>query len=62
MKLPFTVEQFLGVFKTYNESIFPLQMLFYLLAGAIVFLSVKTSVWSDKVINSILAFFGYGWA
>ncbi|SHE33934.1 DUF6064 family protein [Flavisolibacter ginsengisoli] len=57
MKLPFTVEQFLGVFKTYNESIFPLQMLFYLLAGAIVFLSVKTSVWSDKVINSILAFF-----
>jgi hypothetical protein len=57
MKLPFTIEQFLGVFKTYNESIFPLQILFYLLAGAIVFLSVKTSVWSDKVINSILAFF-----
>jgi hypothetical protein len=57
MKLPFTIEQFLGVFKTYNESIFPFQILFYLLAGIIVFLSIKNNAWSNKIINSILAFF-----
>ena len=57
MKLPFTIEQFLGVFKSYNETIFPLQIFFYLMAGTIVFLSLKTSAWSDKIINSILAFF-----
>jgi hypothetical protein len=57
MNLPFTVEQFLQLFKSYNQSVFPLQFFFYLLALAIVFLSVKKSAGADRIINSILAFF-----
>jgi len=57
MKLPFTIDQFLQVFKNYNQSIFPLQIFFYLLAFTIVFLSVKRIIATDVIINSILAFF-----
>jgi hypothetical protein len=56
MKLPFTIEQFLAVFKAYNQSVFPLQILFYLLALVIVFLSVKKMAASDTIINALLAF------
>jgi hypothetical protein len=41
MKLPFTIEQFLGVFRQYNENIYPLQFLFYLLAFLIIILIAK---------------------
>lgn len=57
MRLPFTTEEFLDVFKTYNESISPLQIIFYLTAFLIVFLLFKKSENSDKVINSFLSFF-----
>ncbi|HWI90242.1 MAG TPA: DUF6064 family protein [Flavisolibacter sp.] len=57
MKLPFTVEQFLQVFKNYNNAIFPMQIVFYLLALTIIFLSIKKSKGTDKIINSIIAFF-----
>ena len=56
MKLPFTIEQFLQVFKHYNQSVFPLQIIFYLLALAIVFLAVKKIAASDTIINSIISF------
>jgi hypothetical protein len=57
MRLPFTTEEFLNVFKTYNETISPLQILFYLVAILIVFLLFKKSENSDKVINLFLSFF-----
>ena len=57
MDLPFTVEEFLQLFKKYNESIFPLQVLFYLLGFVIIFLVVRKNIWTDRVINSILTFF-----
>ncbi|MBD0285848.1 MAG: hypothetical protein ICV79_10555 [Flavisolibacter sp.] len=41
MKLPFTKEQFLEVFRKYNITFFPLQLLFLLLAAYIIFLAVK---------------------
>lgn len=56
-KLPFTKEQFLQIFQDYNQTIFPLQLLFYLLAFVIIYLSVKNSAAGDKIINFILAFF-----
>lgn len=57
MKLPFTIEQFLQLFEKYNQTIFPLQILFYIFALAVIFLSVKKTVGADKIINSILSFF-----
>jgi hypothetical protein len=56
MDLPFTVEQFLQVFRNYNQSIFPLQIFFYLLAVTIIFCSVKRIARADKIVNSILTF------
>lgn len=34
MKIPFTVEQFFGIFAQYNESIWPMPVVAYLLAAA----------------------------
>jgi hypothetical protein len=56
MKLPFTVEQFLEIFKKYNQAVYPMQIIFYLLAALVVFLSVKSITNASKIINSILAF------
>jgi Family of unknown function (DUF6064) len=56
MDLPFTVEQFLQVFKNYNQSIFPLQIFFYILAVTIIFCSIKRIAGADKIVNSILTF------
>lgn len=57
MKLPFSVEQFLEIFKDYNTSVFPLHFMFYVLALAIIFLAIKKNAASDMIISSILAFF-----
>jgi len=57
MKLPFSPEQFLKVFELYNEAIWPIQVLFYLLAMMAVFAAFRRFDFSDKVISSILAFF-----
>jgi len=56
MNLPFSTEQFLDVFSNYNESIFPLQILFFLLALVAVFLLMRPSGSSGVIISSILAF------
>jgi hypothetical protein len=57
MQLPFTVEQFLSVFKTYNESIFPLQIVFYLIAFSSVYLLFKPIKNNGKIVSAILSFF-----
>lgn len=56
MKAPFSVEQFLEVFRNYNESIFPIQVLLYLLGQLVIFLAIKPGFKSDRIINGILAF------
>jgi Family of unknown function (DUF6064) len=57
MKPPFTLEQFLEVFKNYNEGVFPMQILFYLMGIIAIYLALKPNAYSDKIISSILAFF-----
>lgn len=57
MKLPFTIEQFLEVFKNYNQSVFPMQIVFYLLGLTAIFLSIKKITKADRIINVILSFF-----
>ncbi len=57
MRTPFTADQFLGVFRAYNLGIFPMQIVFYLLGIAVVYLAVKPNPQSGKIISGMLAFF-----
>lgn len=57
MKPPFTLEQFLKVFTHYNEGVFPMQILFYLIGIIVIYLALKPNAHSDKIIISIMAFF-----
>jgi hypothetical protein len=62
MKLPFTVEQFLEAFKNYNQSVYPMQIVFYLPGATVILFSIKKIANADRIINVILSFFAYGWA
>jgi len=57
MNLPFNKEQFLDVFQTYNNSVFPAQIIFYVIALFAIFLAVKKYKYSDNIITLSLAFF-----
>lgn len=58
--LPFTVEQFLNVFEQYNQAIWPLHIVAYLLGiGAVVLAAAKIR-YADQIISLILAFL-WGW-
>jgi hypothetical protein len=56
MKIPFTPEEFLDVFKTYNESVFPLQIFFNLLAIVAIYFAIMKSAYSAGIISLILTF------
>ncbi len=56
MKPPFTLEQFLEVFKNYNQAVFPMQIVFYLLSAIAMYLTIKPNQISDRLINIIVAF------
>jgi hypothetical protein len=53
--MPFTLEQFLAVFKNYNLSVFPMQIIFYLLVLVVIYFIIKPNSKSDKIIISILS-------
>jgi len=57
MELPFTTQQFLEVFKTYNTSIWPVQIIAYLLGGLAIYMAFRKSAGSDRMISLILAGF-----
>jgi hypothetical protein len=57
MKLPFSIEQFLKVFEDYNLSVWPMQLVIYVMALVALFLSIKKLRWSGKIISLILSFF-----
>lgn len=55
MRLPFTVEQFFGVFRLYNNAVWPAQVLLLLLAVlAIIFIALRRP-WSGVAVSAILA-------
>lgn len=58
--MPFTVQQFFQVFASYNEAIWPAQIALYLIALISIFLLIKPSTSSDRLISLSLAFF-FGW-
>jgi hypothetical protein len=53
--LPFTTEQFRAVFRSYNEAIWPAQIVAYLLAGLAVVALYGRSARSDRIIAAALA-------
>ena len=55
MQVPFTVEQFFGVFQAYNTAVWPVQMLLLLLAAlAVIFIALRRP-WSGMAVSAILA-------
>lgn len=52
MKIPFSKEEFLDVFEKYNQSIWPVQVLFYFLA-----LTALIAIWKNHKNSSRLALF-----
>src|SRR5687767_1572747 len=53
--MPFTVDQFLEVFAAYNKAVYPMQLILVLSAFIAIFLAIKTSKNSSKLISLILA-------
>lgn len=53
--LPFTVEQFFGVFRLYNTSVWPVQLFLVLLALLAIALVALRRPWSSLVVSVILA-------
>ena len=59
MDVPFTIDQFLNVFKDYNTAIWPAQLVAYLLGFAAVGLAVWQKAGADRAISGILALFWF---
>lgn len=57
MTLPFTVDQFLGVFQNYNLAMWPAHLVAYALGLAAVFCVMKKRPYSDLLVNLILGIF-----
>jgi len=53
--LPFTVEQFYSVFVSYNESVWPMQIVLYAIGIAILYLLLKARPAKSRIISSLLA-------
>lgn len=57
MQIPFTVEQFFGVFARYNEAVWPMQIVLSVLAVAVAALLFRPRDYSGRLIAAALAFF-----
>lgn len=56
MELPFTIEEFFGVFSQYNEALWPAQVFLVGLTFAAIFLILRPNLWSGAGVSAILAF------
>lgn len=56
MVLPFTSDQFFGVFAAYNEAVWPAQLFLLALAVLALVLVAFPRTWSGRAISAILAF------
>jgi hypothetical protein len=57
MKVPFTPEQFMGVFEHYNLDIWPLQVVAYVLGLVALALAWRQPRYSGRLVSAILALF-----
>lgn len=56
MAIPFSVEQFYGVFQDYNNAVWPAQIALVLLALAVVALVLRPQPWCGVAVSAVLAF------
>lgn len=56
INLPFTIEQFFGIFRLYNNAVWPTQILLLLLALSSIIVIALRQPWSGVVVSAILAF------
>ncbi len=57
MFITFTFEEFLEMVTKYNNDLWPMHLFVYALAGIAIFLAVKKTSFSSRIISGILAFF-----
>lgn len=57
MNIPFSVDEFFNVFENYNRSLWPIQIVFYILALLAVALILKKGRHSSRIVMSILSLF-----
>jgi hypothetical protein len=57
MKMLITGEQLLDAFAAYNQQIWPMHIMAYVLGAIAVFLAFKKSLWASRVVFGVLAFF-----
>ncbi len=55
MQIPFTIDEFYGIFRDYNDAVWPAQWLLLGLALVAIFLVFRPRPWSGVVISGILA-------
>ncbi len=55
--MPFTIDQFLGVFKSYNNAVYPFQAVLFIAAIFIIIQVFRKRNFADILISWILAFF-----
>jgi hypothetical protein len=55
--MPFTIDEFLGVFKSYNNSIWPFQIILFVSALYVIFLAFRERKFSDRHITLVLVFY-----
>ncbi len=55
--MPFTIKEFLGVFKSYNNSIWPFQIILFISTLFILYSALKKKNYSSIVISTMLIFY-----
>jgi hypothetical protein len=55
--MPFTIDEFMNVFKLYNQAVWPVQIFLNILALGAIFYAFKIYSHGDKLISGILGFF-----
>jgi hypothetical protein len=57
MRLPFSAEQFMGVFERYNLAVWPAQLVFYAAAAGVMVLVARSRKHGGRWISAVLALF-----
>lgn len=55
--MPFTTSDFINIFKAYNTSVFPFQIVLFASAIYIIYLVIRLKKYSNKVVTGILIFY-----
>ncbi len=56
MNLPFSIEQFYGVFRAYNQTVWPAQIVLVVLAVITIVMMLRRRASSDRIASGLLAF------